>query len=206
MVSAEDGPLISYSFNDALMRKVLDGITGLQDFTVPLERCGLVAMRSVDENFASGGRPTQWDVLSPTTLALRTGGGGGGQPLRDTGKLMQSVTVTAQGFPGNLYRLTPNELVLGTNLPYAAIHQFGGVVTAKKAKVLAKEITPAQAEVLQSLGRPTSVNKSTGQVFAIFGKSVRIAPRPFLVLHELDFQKFRRIFQDWIAAQIGGAS
>lgn len=49
-----------------------------------------------------------------------------GQPLRDTGLLQRSVSS----------RVTPDGVIVGTNLRQAKIHQFGGVIRPKKAKVL----------------------------------------------------------------------
>ena len=56
----------------------------------------------------------------------------GGQTLTDTGRLRASIT----------HRLGPDEVVIGTNVVYAAIHQFGGqtpprVIRPKHKKALA---------------------------------------------------------------------
>lgn len=49
-----------------------------------------------------------------------------GQPLRDTGRLRNSITS----------RYTPTEAVSGTNLIYAPVHQFGATIVAKNAPYL----------------------------------------------------------------------
>lgn len=50
----------------------------------------------------------------------------GGQTLSDTGRLRRSFT----------YRADERGFVVGTNVRYAAIHQYGGVIRPKRAKYL----------------------------------------------------------------------
>jgi len=50
----------------------------------------------------------------------------GGKTLNDTGHLGRSFTINA----------TPNSVTVGTNVAYAAIHQFGGIIAAKSSKGL----------------------------------------------------------------------
>jgi len=77
----------------------------------------------------------------------------GGQTLVDTGTLRRSITAAA----------TDVDLVIGTNLRYARIHQFGGTIRAKTAKALRFQIG--------------------GRWFT--RKSVKIPARPFLPLGEV---------------------
>lgn len=49
-----------------------------------------------------------------------------GQPLRDTGRLMASVTP----------RVSDQGVTIGTNLKYAAVHQFGATIRPKHKKLL----------------------------------------------------------------------
>jgi len=76
-----------------------------------------------------------------------------GQPLLDTGRLRNSIN----------YNVTrPNEVVIGTNVFYAPVHQFGA------------EIHPVYAKMLRFVPR--------GSKKPIFAKKVTIPPRPFLPL------------------------
>src|SRR5581483_10822530 len=50
---------------------------------------------------------------------------GGDVPLRDTGVLMASLT--GQG-KGHVKEVTAHALVWGTNIEYAAIHNWGGII------------------------------------------------------------------------------
>jgi phage gpG-like protein len=51
----------------------------------------------------------------------------GGQTLSDTGRLRRSFSVRAAG---------PRGFIIGTNVRYAAPHQFGATITPKRARYL----------------------------------------------------------------------
>ena len=100
----------------------------LFDHSGMLARAGLVMLRSIDQNFKSGGRPTKWAPLSEMTKALRRTGGGSGGPqiLQDTGRLRSSITSKVES----------NQVRIGTNVEYASLMHFGG--TSKGGEVTMK--------------------------------------------------------------------
>lgn len=69
-------------------------------------------------NFVKGQDPdgNVWAPLSAATLRKKRRGTNA-KPLRDTGRLMNSITSR---------NATQNSVEIGTNVIYAAIHQFGG--------------------------------------------------------------------------------
>jgi len=74
---------------------------------------------AVEENFAQEGRP-KWKPLRPATIARR-GNKGDGKILQVTGRLVNSI----------MGRYDDNSALVGTNVRYAAIHQFGGTIKQK---------------------------------------------------------------------------
>lgn len=78
-----------------------------------------------------------------------------GQPLRDTGRLMNSIT----------HRTGPDYIEIGTSVKYAAIQQFGGTIRPKRGKFL--------------------VFKPKGSANPIFAREVTIPARPFLPVKRL---------------------
>lgn len=66
-------------------------------------------------NFEQQGRP-RWQPLSTATLAANKGRRAGGQILRDTGRLMNSLRPSYTG----------NSATVASDVQYAAMHQFGG--------------------------------------------------------------------------------
>lgn len=72
--------------------------------------------RSVGNRFRSG---SDWAPLSATTVKWHPRRAGG-RPLNDTGELRMSVT------SGAIKAMTDKTLRIGTALPKARLHQFGG--------------------------------------------------------------------------------
>ncbi|MCK8895383.1 phage virion morphogenesis protein [Haemophilus influenzae] len=102
----------------------------------PLMRSIAGTMESaVTQNFEVGGRP-EWKKLK-----LRQG-----TPLVDTENLMESITSEYNN----------NEAIVGTNEPYAAIHQFGGKAgRGRKVAIPARPfliLTPQdEADILEDI-------------------------------------------------------
>jgi phage virion morphogenesis protein len=108
-----------------------------------------------------------------------------GQPLRDTGRLMNSITHNADD----------KGVEIGTNVCYAATHQFGATITAGKASQ-GSACQPAQ-------GAPFLVFPGPGG-HPIFAKQVKIPARPFLPTRErgLPAEWWQQI-RDRISAEMG---
>ena len=80
----------------------------LRDFGPVRRDFGERMLRSIQKNFSAGGRPEAW---APSQRVLKRGG----KTLINSGRLKNSIT----------YRLEGQDLVVGTNVVYAAAHQFG---------------------------------------------------------------------------------
>jgi phage virion morphogenesis protein len=81
-----------------------------------LNIAGEVMRGSVERTFREQGSPAgSWAPLAASTLK-RGKGGAGRKILIQSGRLKNSLTYVTSG----------NVLTIGTNLKYAAIHQFGG--------------------------------------------------------------------------------
>lgn len=76
------------------------------------------------ERFKSETAPDgkKWKSLHPVTLASKRGK----CILRESGQLANTLA----------YQATENSVVFGSNLPYARLHQFGGVIKPKQKKIL----------------------------------------------------------------------
>lgn len=145
------------------------------DLSPVLGELGEIIVESVKRNFDVGGRvgtgylgggSGRWIPSLRATLT------GGGKTLVDTGRLRDSVGYTLSG---------KNTLSVGTNVVYAAIHHFGGVIAPKTAPAL---------------------------VFRLPGKlgvrrvrtSVTIPARPFLVLQNEDLSDMVGVIAEHYAA------
>lgn len=120
-------------------------------YNVPLMRTIAGTMQSaVDQNFEAGGRPAWLGVKSRPD----------GKPLIDSGALRNSIHSSWDN----------NEAQVGTNLKYAAIHQFGGKTSPHKIKPVTKKALAFGGIVRKLVDHPGS----------------DIPARPFLVLTPQD--------------------
>lgn len=184
----------------------------------PLRTCLVLIKADVKDNF-SGGHGPDGEGWAPLAFARPRGGD---KPLRDTGLLMASITST--GGQGHVEQLTDRDLVVGTNLGRAAIHQYGGTITPKKGKYLAIPLT----KEAQRAGSPSNF---AGDLVPIFGakggvliekkakgrgkkqrveevaqfalvKSVVIPARPYLGFGQQLLGKIVSVFEAWLEKNI----
>ena len=150
------GTAITVTVDDREIRALLASVRSRLGGTRPLMRTiGEVVRSSVERNFAAQGRPTRWE---PSQRVKDEGG----QTLSDTGRLRRSITVAAgDGWAS-----------VGTNVVYAAIHQFGGTIRPKTAKALK---TP----------------------YGTF-KSVALPARPFLIVQDEDWAEIKAAINDFL--------
>lgn len=92
----------------------------LGNLKAPLAEAGQTLVTLADLAFRNQQDPwgRAWQRLAASTLKRRRKGPGrgAGQILRDTGRLQNSIS----------YRADAHSVTVGTNVVYAAIHQFGG--------------------------------------------------------------------------------
>lgn len=111
-------------------------------------------MKRVARTLTASAKERFVDETDPDGNKWKKGVKNVGQTLTLSGLLRRSIT----------HKSDDKTAVIGTNRIYAGIHQFGGVITAKKAKYLRFKIN----------GRE------------VFAKSVAIPARPFLGVSETD--------------------
>lgn len=124
---------------------------------------------AVEENFAQEGRP-RWQGLKPP-------GRPGGKILQASGRLAASIVPSSSA----------DTAAVGTNVKYAAIHQFGGQtrphrIVARNAKAL-----KFGNRFARSVNHPGS----------------KIPARPFLVLAPEDEDEIEQTVSDYLRGVIG---
>lgn len=190
------------------------------DFTKPLRDCRQAIVSTTKENFTGGHGPDGrgWPPLKHG----RPGGKQAGLPLRDKGLLMASIISAGRG---HIETLTPTTLVVGTNLEYAAIHQYGGTITPKGHPFLAipqtreaqraggaKNFPRPLVAVIGQRGGVLLEKRTTGKgrrakvkdvVQYILTRRVVIPARPFLGLGQKLIDRFGTIFRDFVTKKMG---
>ena len=116
-----------------------------QDFTPLLSELGsqtYVLWRNIFKAEGPG-----WAPLSDKTLARRRKKGRGAKILRDEGRLFNSLI--SQFGEGAVYKLEKRTLTAGTNLPYAAVHQYG----SKEKNIPRRPILPSEKQLSPMIQR-----------------------------------------------------
>lgn len=128
---------------------------------------------SIQENFRVGGRPERWLISHRARKEA-------GQTLLKTGRLMRSLTnpaVTAEG------------ITLGSNLPYARIHQEGGDIHFAARSETFKRRRFVRGAKKGQFQRGTQA----GRGFTRGAYTVRIPARPYIVFQEADVENAGKI-------------
>lgn len=134
-----------------------------------------VMHRAVEDNFESEGRPA-WQGLHPGTVAARRKAGKDGKILQRDGALAASITPFHDD----------SQAVVGTNVAYAAIHQFGGQTKPHVIKPRYKRALAFGGVIVRQVQHPGS----------------KIPARPFLVLTPEDGQDLVEEAQHYLREQI----
>lgn len=153
------GNRISVETDDAALRAALVRMTKTLDNPKPvLDEIGGMLVASTLDRFERGQAPDGSDWQKSARAEAENG-----QTLVDTGRLRGSITHRASG----------DAVEVGTNVVYAAIHQFGGRIEAKNKKALSFPV---------------------GDGFAVV-ESVTMPARPFLGLNDADRSSILRIVE-----------
>lgn len=171
---------ITITIDDEQARQLLAQIASRgADLKPALSAIGALVRESIRTNFAQGGRPNKWQALKHRK----------GQPLRDTGRLMNSIT----------RRVMDREVRVGTNAIYATVQHLG----AEKGSfgTFLQRVNPHQRKVTQAFGRKlkfpvwASVPQHTRQVTMPWGD---IPARPFMMVQDDDLVEIRETLTNWI--------
>jgi phage virion morphogenesis protein len=127
---------------------------------------------SFQENFRVSGRPP-WE---PSQRVKKHGG----NTLMLTGRLMKSITIP---------EVTNTSITFGSNLQYAAIHQFGGDIhmPARSENFKRNRITRGPRKGKFKVGT------SSGRGFTHGAYTITIPPRPYIVFQPKDIEDAGKI-------------
>lgn len=153
--------------NDTLTATLKNLHNRLKDMSPVMRVIALLMKNAVEDNFEAQGRP-RW---KPSQRVLKKGG----QTLQKSGRLATSIKESN----------TRKQARVGTNVKYAAIHQFGGPITQP-----AHTQTLAFKKTGGFMGRSAASRKRTGAVRVAFAnyaaRTINMPARPFLDLTEGD--------------------
>ncbi len=176
------GISMKMSYQDAPARMLIgDVIAKTEDMTPAMQVVGEIVRSSSVRNFEAGGRPTVWQVSKRARKE-------GGQTLIKSGRLRKSITIKA----GRM------DVVIGTNVVYARIHQLGGEITRKPYSGSVRLRTDAKGNLLRQEGRPNLAvfarrdhKRMVTKEFKSEGYTIKMPRREFLLIQEEDWMEIR---------------
>ena len=144
---------------------------------------------SINRNFERGGRPVRWQALSMNYYLAKLRAGYGNKTLIRTGQLKRSITG----------RVEPTRFIMGTAVPYARIHQFGGTVQhgARTERFFRqRKKTGAFKRGIRLFG------KARGFTFGSF--AMTIPARPFILFQDEDITALNTFVLRHLTEKKGG--
>jgi phage virion morphogenesis protein len=117
---------------DAVRERLRKQLEILKNTPTLLPQIATLMYKSVMNNFKHQGTDKEkWKPLALSTIMARKKGkkGGGAKILQDTGYLRTSIMPEVSG----------NEAIVGTNVWYARIHQYGAVIPPRFIKPINKK-------------------------------------------------------------------
>ena len=149
----------------------------MRNLSPVMRQIGEIVRTSVERNFAGTGRPAKW----PESLRVKRKGG---QTLSDTGRLRRSFTVRADN----------SSVAVGTNVIYAAIHQFGGKLPSRTG-VLAFNNNG------RFMSRGDASRRASGAIRIAFARysGSTIPARPFLMVQNEDWTEINSVLNRYLS-------
>lgn len=149
------------------LKRVMESLTDhLTDSSGAMRKTGAIIRESIRTNFARGGRPESWRRLRTRQ----------GQPLRDTNRLMNSITSVAG----------KDSVRVGTNVEYAGLHQYG----ARKHSFGTFTVQVGPHYRATKSGKQAGVRGHTRRVKLPWGD---VPARPFVMIQAEDVPEIQAI-------------
>ena len=163
------GVTATIDIDTAPIGAVLDGLRAASaNMYEPLQAIGALMVASTETRFETGKAPGGASLVESLRAKLR-----GGQTLIETGRLRSSFTFEVLG----------QVVRWGTNVIYAAIHQFGGTIVPKKA------------------GGRLVFKAPDGHL--VFAQKVTLPARPYVGVDDNDFTDMREVLVEFLGRMAG---
>ncbi len=193
----------SISVNDHALKAAITALQkNLADFSPLWPTFGEIIRTSVADTFMAEGRPQRWPPMSAAARRRRGGNArqrAGAKLLQHTGRLLHSITVA--GAPGSITEGSPMELAIGTNLEYAAIHNFGGIIDQPARSELVRRKRGSKGRFVRGTEQVTGSGRQGRFTFA--ARSITMPARPFAVLQSADLDEMEATMGEWLLRNVG---
>ena len=152
------------------IQDILSRVNNPAPLLVILGRLGLASVR---QNFADSGRPEKWADVEASRP--------GGDPLRDSGRMMNSFSRNSSDL---IWEAEDYSLAFGTNVEYAGVHNFG--------------YTGSKTVAVRQHTRTTKSGKKSTVKSHSRNQRWNIKARPFMMLQDHDVDDFAEETEDYV--------
>lgn len=178
------GTHIRFTVDDAAVRAMLEAQSQTDTGSLA-PRLGEYLQSSTQARFKTQTAPdgTPWAPLKRSTVRRK--------------KQNPDKILTLRGYlRGGIHwqALDDNTVQVGSNLKYAAIHQFGGQIQKPERQATVRHRTTAGRVLFAGLRH----KKATERQVTIGAHTVNIPARPFLGISAQDDREIREIIRDWV--------
>ncbi|MGC8341842.1 phage virion morphogenesis protein [Pantoea ananatis] len=171
------------AFNVTDFERALGELIGRLEHRQPLMKKLAHSMwDAVEENFAQQGRPA-WMGWSPKYARRR----GPGQILQLSGRLASSVMPYSDN----------DSATVGTNVAYAAIHNFGGVINIPARSQQAYYRVSKSGERDNRFSKKSKANYSEWHTIPAY--QIKMPRREFLRLNESDVAEMEKVAENYFS-------
>lgn len=159
-----------------LNRRLIAGRRRAERLDMALNSIKNLVQSSVEQNFQEEGRPTAWKALAAATIEARKRKRKAGKILQVSGQLASSINT----------RVERNAVIVGSNKPYAKIHDEGGTIRH-----------PGGTKFLIIKGKFIPLKKSATKFMGITkAHDIKIDARTFLLFQKEDVKEAREILAE----------
>lgn len=196
---------MSYDFSVGRFKNGRGLDRALRDVHKPLRAAGVLQVARIQRAFTAGGHQNHggdaWAPWSPA-YAARQQKRGRSKVLVDTGILRNSITFNVADVAGK------SAMTVGTNVPYAAAHQFGvsktvtrGAHTHNTVRKRGKWATDKKGNRVWRKGR---VIKGATRTIREHSARIVIPARPPVVITQMDVATHGAGLRAWAREQVNG--
>ena len=173
------GARITATIDDKAYRQAVQQLGGVLRHGL-MKTIGVALVEVTQQRFETGTEPygARWAPLNPAYAMIKRGPG----ILRASGMLQRTITSQVAG----------NQVAVGSNRIYAAVHQFGAVIKPKNGKALAF-----------NLGGGPAGKKGKPGTRLVLARSVRIPQRPYLGFGPADQRAVLRVLETEVRHAFG---
>lgn len=185
------GTSITITIDDTPLRNALDALRSMDATAMrpALDAIGAAMVTATQLRFRSGADPdgAEW---KPSKRALKHGG----QTLVESGRLLQSLT----------YNVLDDGVEWGSNVIYAAIHQFGGPIHRAAGKTKVYRTVSKSGELGNRFVKKHVANFMTEHSHGAY--DIVMPRRAYLGVNEADAGEITQILSDHLQAAIDGGA